>query len=199
MLILAFFNFVLLKFSFLRKIYIVKISRKPGEFKMDKFIFQLINRYSGRYPLMDLVMIFFSKRVRYLYILVLVILWCNNKPIVKKAVISNLLSWIIRIISNKIYFRPRPFVSNRVGILIPSKTDSTYFSKHTLLSFAISTTLAIHYRVLGAILLIFATLTGFSRIWVGHHYPSDIIRSALVGGSISLLVERLYPVRKFIK
>ncbi|WP_429758516.1 phosphatase PAP2 family protein [Bacillus sp. S14(2024)] len=33
-----------------------------------------------------------------------------------------------------------------------------------------------------------AFLTGFSRIWSGQHYPSDIIGSALIGSLTSIVV-----------
>lgn len=35
-----------------------------------------------------------------------------------------------------------------------------------------------------------AVLTGISRIWVGHHYPSDIIGSALLGSLTSMFVHK---------
>ena len=65
-------------------------------------------------------------------------------------------------------------------MLIPSKTNSSFLSKHTLLAFAIATSIYLRERILGAVLLGVSVLTGFSRIWVGHHYPSDIIRSAFI-------------------
>ncbi|ADE68636.1 hypothetical protein BMQ_1604 [Priestia megaterium QM B1551] len=71
------------------------------------------------------------------------------------------------------YFKPRPFMERRVGILIPSKMDSSFLSKHTLLAFAVSTSIFLHKRILGSVMLGLSLLTGFSRIWLGHHYPSD--------------------------
>jgi undecaprenyl-diphosphatase len=162
---------------------------------MDKRIFSVINRITGRQHLMDFIMIFVSKRIRYFYFIVLFILWfkSNSSQIVaKKAIISAVITLSIRKMVNLFYFRPRPFVSNRVGILIPSKTDSTFLSKHTLLAFAISTSILLRRNFLGRILIGFSSLTGLSRIWVGHHYPSDIIRSVIVGGATSLLVDNLH-------
>jgi undecaprenyl-diphosphatase len=168
------------------------------EIIMDKMIFNFINRLSGRKPFIDIVMVFISKRIRYLYFIVLIFLWFksySSKKVAKKAIYSAMITWMIRIVSNIFYFRPRPFVSNRVGILMPSKTDSTFFSKHTLLSFAVSSSILVRYNLLGKVLMGFSVLTGISRIWVGHHYPSDIIRSAFIGGLISQLVEKLYHFR----
>lgn len=168
---------------------------------MDKNIFYLINRHSGRHRLIDILMIMVSKRIRYVYLIILIILWFKDhstNKIAKKAIVTALISWIIRIVANAFYFRPRPFVSNRVGILIPSKTDSTFLSKHSILSFSISFSILLNQRLIGSILMCISVLTGFSRVWVGHHYPSDIIRSAFVGGIVSLIVEKSFPFKKYI-
>ncbi|HER2169539.1 TPA: phosphatase PAP2 family protein, partial [Streptococcus pyogenes] len=89
------------------------------------------------------------------------------------------------------YFKPRPFVKRRVGILIPSKMDSSFPSKHTLLVFAISTSIFLYERVLGSIMWVLSVLTGFSRIWVGHHYPSDIIGSAFIATMTSIILDKI--------
>ena len=82
-------------------------------------------------------------------------------------------------------------MKHRVGILIPSKMDSTFPSKHTLLVFAISTSIFLYDRILGSIMWILSVLTGFSRIWVGHHYPSDIIGSAFIASMTSIMLEKI--------
>jgi undecaprenyl-diphosphatase len=81
-------------------------------------------------------------------------------------------------------------MKRRVGILIPSKMDSSFPSKHTLLVFAVSTTVFLYRRVLGSIMWGISLLTGLSRIWVGHHYPTDIIGSAILGSLSSLFVHK---------
>jgi undecaprenyl-diphosphatase len=168
---------------------------------MDKKIFYLINRHTGKYRLIDNLMIMVSKRIRYVYLIILIFLWFKDhstNKIAKKAIVTALISWIIRILTNTFYFRPRPFVSNRVGILIPSKTDSTFLSKHSILTFSISFSILLQQRLIGSILICFSVLTGFSRVWIGHHYPSDIIRSAFVGYIISLIVEKSFLFKKYI-
>ena len=69
--------------------------------------------------------------------------------------------------------------------------DSTFPSKHTLLVFAISTSIFLYDRVLGSIMWVLSVLTGFSRIWVGHHYPSDIIGSAFIATMTSTILDKI--------
>ncbi len=72
-------------------------------------------------------------------------------------------------------------------------TLSTCFhsiSKHVLLMSAVTTSIFLRDRVLGAIMWILSILTAISRIWVGHHYPSDLIGSAIIGSLTSMFVEK---------
>ncbi|MEH7388496.1 phosphatase PAP2 family protein [Bacillus sp. JJ1521] len=36
-----------------------------------------------------------------------------------------------------------------------------------------------------------SVLTGYSRIWVRHHYPSDIIRSAFISTMTSTILDKI--------
>jgi undecaprenyl-diphosphatase len=121
-------------------------------------------------------------------------MWFKNelyKKITISAVISAFITLIISILIKLFYFKPRPFLKRRVGILIPSKMDSSFPSKHTLLVFSVSTTVFFYRRLLGSIMWGMSLLTGFSRIWVGHHYPSDIIGSAALGSFTSMFINKL--------
>lgn len=74
-------------------------------------------------------------------------------------------------------------------LLIPSKNNSSFPSKHTVLAFALATSVLLRERLFGSIMWFLAILTGFSRIWLGHHYPFDIIgilTSIAIGGTTHL-------------
>ena len=161
---------------------------------MNNKAFKLINQFSGRYSPIDLLMILISNKIRYVFIFVLIFMWFRNdsyKKVSCNAVKSTGITLLIHTLIKLFYFKPRPFVNKRVGILIPSKMDSTFPSKHTLLVFAISTSIFLYDRVLGSIMWILSVLTGFSRIWVGHHYPSDIIGSAFIASMTSIILDKI--------
>jgi undecaprenyl-diphosphatase len=166
---------------------------------MDLRLFQQINKLSGRISPVDHSMIFISNRFRYVFLFIIVMLLFKNrknKRIALETGSSVLLSLIVQFFIKFFYDKPRPFKKRRVGILIPSKMDSSFPSKHTILAFAASTSILMFHRKLGAIMMWMSALTGFSRIWVGHHYPSDIIGSAILG-SLTSLVTRIVSLSKF--
>ena len=160
---------------------------------MDYKVFKAINLLSGRCSLIDLLMIFLSKKIRYVFIFVLIFMWFKNdyyKKVFCNAVMSSGITLFIHTLIKLCYFKPRPFAKHHVGILIPSKIDSSFPSKHTLLAFAISTSIFLYDRILGSIMWILSVLTGFSRIWVGHHYPSDVIGSAFIATMTSIILDK---------
>ncbi|AND42010.1 MULTISPECIES: phosphatase PAP2 family protein [Cytobacillus] len=160
---------------------------------MDMKIFKAINRMSGRIAFMDFLMILISNRARYLFLFVLVCMWLakgSSKTAAKKAAAASLIAILVNKIIKICYFKPRPFIKNKVGILIPAKRDSSFPSKHTVVSFAASIVIFYGNRFIGRILLWVSALTGFARIWAGHHYPSDVIGGALIGGTIGWMTEK---------
>jgi undecaprenyl-diphosphatase len=165
---------------------------------MDYKIFKAINRLAGHFPPIDLLMIFISNNIRYIYMVVLVFTWYKNKKMTVNAVISVLVGVLVNITIKTFCFKPRPYMKRRVGILLPSKNDSTVSSKHTLLVFAVSTSILFHDRFLGRIMTALSIVTSFSRIWLGLHYPSDIIKSAFTGSFISMIVERIQLFKKHL-
>ncbi|MBT2687589.1 undecaprenyl-diphosphatase [Bacillus sp. ISL-47] len=164
---------------------------------MDEKIFNAITRISGRFAPLDLLMILISNKARYVFLFALAGMWLAKGPArrtAKKAVLASLFALVLNRIIKLIYFKPRPFVKRKVGILIPSKRDSTFPSKHTLLSFAASIVILYGNRFIGRILCWLSVLTGFSRIWAGHHYPSDIMGSALIGSTIGWITDRFFKM-----
>ncbi|MEY2196224.1 undecaprenyl-diphosphatase [Neobacillus sp. BF23-41] len=158
---------------------------------MDVKLFHLINLLSGRHLIIDKLMILISKKMKFVFFIILVILLFKKRNVTIEAVVSIMISLFLHFIIKLFYFKPRPFIEGRVGILTPSKFDSSFPSKHTLITFAVSTIVLFSQRILGSIMLGFSFLTGLSRIWLGHHYPSDIAGSAVLGSFTSAIIHKL--------
>jgi undecaprenyl-diphosphatase len=165
-----------------------------GDIRMNYRVFRAINQLAGRYSLLDTVMITISQKVGYLYALLLILIWFRNnfyKKITLYAGISAGVALLINSFIKRFYFKPRPFLNHSVHLLppSPSKKNSSFPSTHTTLAFAVATSVLFYRRLLGCIMWLLAFFTGFSRIWMGQHYPSDIIGSALLGSVTATVVK----------
>lgn len=80
--------------------------------------------------------------------------------------------------------RPRPGLNmddvHYVGDYVV-KDDESFPSGHTALAFAAATVLSDQYPQYTPYLYTYATLIGVSRIYVGAHYPTDVLAGALLG------------------
>ncbi len=71
----------------------------------------------------------------------------------------------------------------------------SFFSAHASSSMAVAmffaSLLLKHLKVLSFFLIIWALLVGYSRIYIGVHFPSDVLFGFLFGATIGLLMYKL--------
>lgn len=110
------------------------------------------------------------------------------------AASSAALAYCISQIIGEINFRPRPFVMlDGVRQLVSKSALSKSFpSDHASLAFALaSSTYFAGERKWGTILLILAALVALGRVFVGVHFPLDVIAGALLGSFSAFVVYKL--------
>jgi undecaprenyl-diphosphatase len=138
-------------------------------------------------------MVTISKKARYVYLILLIYLWFRNhayKKVTSYAIISLICAYVLTFFIKIFNYSPRPFLKHSVRLLppVPSKRNASFPSKHTTIAFAVATSVLFYQRSIGFFMWILAMLSGFSRIWMGQHYPSDILGSAILGSVIASVV-----------
>jgi len=116
----------------------------------------------------------------------------KGKGLLLKIILSLISSAIINEILKIIFFRERPYLSlPAIHHLGPNWTNSSFASGHTISSAAALYIIWCHFPSLRCLLLVLFMLIVWSRLYLGMHYPSDIIVGAIIGvfvGSMTLLL-----------
>lgn len=104
--------------------------------------------------------------------------------IIAVLIADNLTSYIIK----PFFSRPRPAIALGLTNLVSSSPSPSFPSNHAVNVFTIAFILSWYYRRLSLIWFIGASIVGFSRVYVGVHYPFDIIGGAFFGILCALCV-----------
>lgn len=105
-----------------------------------------------------------------------------------QALVALAVSHIPVAIIKRKYPRLRPYlVLPETNTCLKPLADHSFPSGHTTAIFALIVPFVINFPMLGTILLPIAFLVGYSRIYLGLHYPSDCAVGAIIGSLAGLL------------
>ncbi|MGW2035427.1 phosphatase PAP2 family protein [Streptomyces sp. NPDC001811] len=88
--------------------------------------------------------------------------------------------------------RPRPFVDHQgLDVLVSGKTDFSFVSDHATITMALGVGLFVAHRRFGLAGIGLALLEGFCRVYMGVHYPTDVVGGFALGTAVVLLLSPL--------
>lgn len=123
---------------------------------------------------------------------ILLILYPERRRAGFSVMIGMLLSLLINnLFIKNVVRRVRPYeVINGLESLIGKMGEFSFPSGHTATSFVAATIIAcmLPQKRYGIAAIILAAMIGFSRIYIGVHYPTDVLFGAASGALIGMLV-----------
>src|SRR5689334_4602219 len=112
-----------------------------------------------------------------------------GRRVALSALISSGIGLAIGQLLVHLWDRPRPFmVGSDTHALVAHSADSSFPSDHSIVAFAIATSLLFWNRRVGMAALALAALLCIARVSVGVHYPTDVLTGATVGAGAALLM-----------
>jgi undecaprenyl-diphosphatase len=167
---------------------------------MDYQIEQWINGPAGHHAALDTLMRDAANWAVPIFIGIVavwfVIGWIIGRPEERRGAVLALLgaggALLVNQVVIRLWDRPRPFVVHpqTVHVLVSRSSDASFPSDHAAASIAIAVAVLLMHRRLGLVILAVAVLVCYSRVFVGAHYPGDVVGGALIGLIATLILWR---------
>lgn len=171
-------------------------------------LFRAVNDLGKQYTSLNPAFKFISEYTVYILAFSILIYWFSKKNNNRIMVISSCVSFVIAEtigkILGKFHSNLQPFaVLSDVNKLIERSIDNSFPSDHTILFFSFCISFGLFRKNHGFLWVVLAFFVGLSRIWVGVHYPFDVIVGAIIAiiSALSsyLIVPKLDIVKQFLQ
>lgn len=165
----------------------------------DIYLFRFVNNWAGRFGSLDALGIFAAVFLLPLLGVLLLLAAFTVKSLREehwyempiKALLAGALAYGVRSILGELLARPRPFFAlSDMQLLVGRETSHAFPSGHAAVSFALAFVVYRQDRDWGMAFLVLAVLVALGRVFVGVHYPLDILGGAVVGWGAAWIVNK---------
>ncbi|KXB88164.1 phosphatase PAP2 family protein [Veillonella sp. DNF00869] len=166
---------------------------------MNYWLFSLINDMANQSIVLDALMIVISKVVPYIYIFILAGLYMQgfrtrNFKLRGESFATGVLFVICLLgsfILGSMFYENRPFVDHTVVLIVNHAADASFPSDHAVGTMALACGILFYRWNLGTWMVYGSILVGISRVFVGNHYPGDILGAFILVWILTALYNKL--------
>ncbi len=152
----------------------------------DNFFIDLINK-KMKHPLLDVFfykVTFFGGATFVTILTLLMVIFGHDdgfRTLGLKALVAQLLTALVVQTMKKLFSRERPYkVLKGLNTFDINMRDYSFPSGHTAASFSLALVISVNYTYLVIPMFIYAITIGISRIYLGVHYPSDVLAGMVI-------------------
>ncbi len=132
-------------------------------------------------------------------IIIIIYVWTHDKK--KEAIIDSVymaiasaIAWGIAHILKNTFKTLRPELAH--DILLKSESAYAFPSGHTTFFFALATVLYFHHKRLAYVTYVIGLAVGIARVYIGVHYPIDIVGGIVLGVLVGVASKYIYDIIK---
>ncbi|MHB8512738.1 MAG: phosphatase PAP2 family protein [Actinomycetota bacterium] len=115
----------------------------------------------------------------------------GHRKLAIKAVGAAATAWGVAQASKRLYSRPRPYHDDdQTNVLVREPAGLSYPSGHPAVAAALAAVLAPEARAARSFIERIPRLVAASRVYVGVHYPTDVIGGTMLGDAVGDLWRR---------
>mgnify|MGYP001573909944 FL=1 len=170
---------------------------------LDNLLFQLINGLTRQNKLLDGLIVFLAGYLQYILLALAIFLllakvkdWRRQLFIFLFFTLSAILSrGLITEIIRFFYSRPRPFTALNILPLINHDLTGAFPSGHMTLYFVLALSIFLLNRKWAWFFTAAVILMGLARIFVGVHWPTDILGGILIAIISYFLIKKILPFK----
>ena len=163
--------------------------------KIDYRMFWVINK-KYHYTALDYIMDAWTNYIWFFFLLILVIgvllyverskFWTNLWYIVCCALLGGFIVFCLK--HALVRMRPLSIFGPRVNVFAEKLYLYSFPSGHTQFAFSIATYLSYKLKRFWWMFFLIAVFVGISRIYVGSHFPIDVLTGAIIGIGSSFVI-----------
>ncbi|WP_020100084.1 phosphatase PAP2 family protein [Mycobacterium sp. 360MFTsu5.1] len=160
---------------------------------LDARIFHVINDFARNTPWLHSLMATYANDGVLLFVALLTSGWWVARSSKNPMAMTAVLWTPLGVLAALLVYDPiavsvnetRPCNALRDIVVLHCNTDGGFPSIHAVIAAAVAAGLWLANRYLGMVAAAAAVLMAFARVYVGAHYPSDVLAGLVLGGVVS--------------
>ncbi|UPW81304.1 undecaprenyl-diphosphatase [Lysinibacillus sp. Ag94] len=166
--------------------------------EINNSLFRMVNNLGKEFPFTNLPMIIIAEYTVFFLAIFVILFWFTKNKENKMMLICGGISFILAETMGKVagllHFNQQPFaVLSNTNQLIEKTINNSFPSDHTILFFSFCMSFWLFKKGKWIVWVLLAILVGVSRIWVGVHYPLDVLVGAFIGIASTVIIYFTVP------